>query len=323
MRLDSFDFEAKAFTGHFGMRFGGLTFGGGRGYLRGELLPPPAPAPAPEKKPPPPPPEPAPIPVALKPPAPPPPVEVEVETLSVLPVLALRTRLEDGSGDMILEAGEKVVLKVFVDNTGKTAAKDVRIALSGTPELTAALGENRTIESIKPGKSGSVSFQGRLSKNIPTVDARLRIEILAGRKKVLVAAKILKVAMRAAAVEAAEDVLSEISVDDIPPRNRNLHRPNDAALIVGIGDYREKFIPDVKYAVRDAETVARYFENLLGVPADNIKLLTNEMATKSDLEAYLEDWLVRRVKKDSNVYFYYDGRRDPKIRTSGPSGPGS
>ncbi|MFH2203839.1 MAG: caspase family protein [Elusimicrobiota bacterium] len=313
MRIDSFDFANESFTAHFATRFAGLTFGGGRGYLRAEFSPPPPRAPTPKAKPqvpPPAPPEPAPIPVAAEP-APPPLVTVEEETLSEFPVLALRTQLEDANGDMILEAGEEVVLKAFVDNKGGIAAENVRIALSGTPELTAAFGDSRELGGVPPKGSGSVIFRGRLAENIPAEDASLRIEVLVGHKKVLAAAKILKVAMRSGAVKAAEDILSEISVDDIPPKSRSTPRPNDAALVVGIGSYREKFIPAVKYATRDAETVARYFENVLGVPQANIKLLTDDMATKSDLEAYLEDWLVRRVKEDSNVYFYYAGHGAP------------
>lgn len=340
MRVDSLDFEAKAFTGHYGLKFGGLTFGGWRGYFRAELDP--APVPSPEKTPPPPAPEPPPkpavpkpVPVAAAPPSPPAapavpprpkappvpakrrpveparPVEAVEETLSRLPELSMATRFEDANGDLILEGGESFSLTVTVGNESGAVVPEAEVALSGTPQLTGALGRARTVRGLKPGASREVRFEGRLAKDVPAEAGSLRIELLAGKRKGLAAAKILKMAMRPAPVEAAEEVLSEISVDDIPPKNRKLRRPNDAAIVVGIGRYREKFIPPVRYAARDAETAARYFENLLGVPAGNIKLLTGDMATKSDLEAYLEDWLVRRVKKDSIVYFYYAGHGSP------------
>ncbi|MFH1726660.1 MAG: caspase family protein [Elusimicrobiota bacterium] len=320
IRIDSIDFEARAFSGYYRLGFRGLAAGVGRGYFRAELAPSPPPPPAPKKekkkrKEPPKAPavaaKPPPLPKPPVPPKPPAPVEVEEEIISELPVLALRTRFEDENGDLILEGGEKVTLNVSVENVGRASAEDVRVALSGSPELVAALGEGRGLGRVSLKRPERVVFEGRLAQELPVGAAELRIEVLAGRGGALTAAKVLKVAMRPGAVEAAEEVLSEISVDDIPPKIEGAGRPNDAALVVGISDYREKFIPKVKYAGRDAEIMVRYLENVAGVPPANIKLLTDSMATKSDLEAYLEDWLARRVKEDSTVYFYYAGHGAP------------
>lgn len=81
--------------------------------------------------------------------------------------------------------------------------------------------------------------------------------------------------------------------------------------MIGISDYREKSIPAVKYAKRDAEIMAGYLQNVGGIPKANIKVLTNEGATKSDLEAYIEDWLQRRVSERSTIFIYYAGHGAP------------
>ena len=83
------------------------------------------------------------------------------------------------------------------------------------------------------------------------------------------------------------------------------------ALVIGISKYRDEIIPAVKYASRDAEVIAKYLENVGGIPRSNIKLLTDTSVTKSDLEAYIEDWLARRVSKDSTVFVYYAGHGAP------------
>jgi hypothetical protein len=75
--------------------------------------------------------------------------------------------------------------------------------------------------------------------------------------------------------------------------------------------HREEAIPAVKYASRDAEVIAKYLENIGGIPRSNIKVLTDTSVTKSDLEAYIEDWLARRVSKDSTVFVYYAGHGAP------------
>jgi uncharacterized caspase-like protein len=51
-----------------------------------------------------------------------------------------------------------------------------------------------------------------------------------------------------------------------------------------------------------------------GIPPSNIKLLTDGMATKSDLEANLEDWLPRRVTENSTVFVYYAGYGAPDLK---------
>jgi len=57
--------------------------------------------------------------------------------------------------------------------------------------------------------------------------------------------------------------------------------------------------------------MAKYLEHLSGIPRSNIMMLTNDKVTKSDLEAYLEDWLPRRVTKNSRVFVYYAGHGAP------------
>ena len=104
------------------------------------------------------------------------------------------------------------------------------------------------------------------------------------------------------------EVISEVNVDDIPKKIKGFENKENVAIIIGISDYREKLIPpSVKYAARDAEIMAKYLEKLGGIPRSNIKLLTDDTATKSDIEAYAEDWLTRRVNQDSTVFIYYAG----------------
>ncbi|MCX5835386.1 MAG: hypothetical protein NTX62_00115, partial [Deltaproteobacteria bacterium] len=114
--------------------------------------------------------------------------------------------------------------------------------------------------------------------------------------------RVLQVAMRSVEVKEVIEVVSEIDVDDIPSRVKGYEKKEDFALLFGISNYREKIIPEVKYASRDAEVMAKYLEHLAGIPRSNIMILTNDKVTKSDLEAYMEDWLPRRVTKNSRVF---------------------
>lgn len=49
------------------------------------------------------------------------------------------------------------------------------------------------------------------------------------------------------------EILSEVNVDDIPPRIKGYERKDAVALVIGISKYREGKRPAVKYAVRDSD----------------------------------------------------------------------
>ena len=87
--------------------------------------------------------------------------------------------------------------------------------------------------------------------------------------------------------------------------------PEDAskfALLVGVERYAS--LPTARYAVRDAEAMKA---NLLaaGYPERNIVLLTDQAASKSGLEKYLDAWLPKNTDGESSVLFYFSGHGAP------------
>jgi hypothetical protein len=105
---------------------------------------------------------------------------------------------------------------------------------------------------------------------------------------------------------------TRLSDVDVIPRHQNVAKDRDAvALIIGISKYRDEIIPSVRYAKRDAETMASYLEAAGGVSRSRMKTLTDEGATLSDLAAYVEEWLPRRVSANTTVFVYYAGHGTP------------
>lgn len=234
-----------------------------------------------------------------------------VEVISQLPKLTFVTQLSDRNNNRILDGGEEISLLVKIANNGSGAAKDVQVVLSGHKELVSYLGEKKFVGNIKPGEQKVAEFKTVLPAQIPAESANLRIEILEGSGFAPSQRKTLQIAMRPADVAETIEIISEVDVDDIPPRIKGYERKDAVALIIGIGKYREEKIPAVKYAARDAEVMAKYLENLGGIPKANIQILTNEKASKSDIQAYIEDWLPRRINENSTVFIYYAGHGAP------------
>lgn len=91
----------------------------------------------------------------------------------------------------------------------------------------------------------------------------------------------------------------------------SVSKGNIYALVIGISDYSDEKIIDLKYAHRDAERFAEYISSSAGgsVPKENITLLTNSQATISNIyvaKKAFED----KVKKDDLFYFFFSGHGD-------------
>lgn len=94
-----------------------------------------------------------------------------------------------------------------------------------------------------------------------------------------------------------------------------MQQPNAYAIVVGVEQYRGQ-IPPAQHAASDAKTVAMFMRRTLGLPQKNIKLLTNEMASKGDIDAVLKQWLPRQLKKKRGpVYFYFSGHGTPDTKS--------
>jgi len=86
--------------------------------------------------------------------------------------------------------------------------------------------------------------------------------------------------------------------------------PNRVALIIGVEGY--KSAAEAKYAINDANMFQNYAEIVLGVPARNIKLLTNEQATRGEILLALKAWLPTVTQRDqSELFIFYAGHGMP------------
>lgn len=100
---------------------------------------------------------------------------------------------------------------------------------------------------------------------------------------------------------------------DVPPATVEA-RPDRYAIVVGIEQYRGK-LPKADFAAHDAKVMGNYLSKTMGFSEENVALLVNEQATKTDLEKYIEHWLPNRVEPGSTVFIYYSGHGAPNPKT--------
>ncbi|MBI4681872.1 MAG: PD40 domain-containing protein [Nitrospirae bacterium] len=237
--------------------------------------------------------------------------------LNAVPELSYEAVIDDSDHDGILEGGENVALSVKIRNTGKGTAKGTGVVLSGDSTLLNVIGRSRDLGDILPSEEKTVEFKGVLPTEIQAGNAEFEVTVKEGKGYFPAEKKSFVMAMKPAEIRETKQVLSELSdVDIIPSKINNFTRNNSYAVVIGISRYRDEIIPGVRYAESDAQAVAKYIENIGGIPRQNIKVLTDDKATRSDLEAYIEDWLPKRTGKDSEVFIYYAGHGTPDPENS-------
>ena len=83
------------------------------------------------------------------------------------------------------------------------------------------------------------------------------------------------------------------------------------AVVIGISNYQDPLIPDLKYAHKDAEAFANWLLSPAGgsIPPENILLHTNEKATNAQMILSL-DWLIDNSKAGDRAFIYFSGHGD-------------
>lgn len=91
---------------------------------------------------------------------------------------------------------------------------------------------------------------------------------------------------------------------------------NTYAIVVGISNYDDKHIPDLKYADRDATAFCTYLKSASGLmmPDSNIKFLINEQATLAAIDDAI-NWSRNILKKNDRLIIYFAGHGDVEKQT--------
>jgi len=114
-----------------------------------------------------------------------------------------------------------------------------------------------------------------------------------------------------ASVEKATRADEKVYSSDVDKASyKNPENVDAFAVVVGIEKYQQ--LPQADFGERDAQTVRDHLV-AMGFPLRNVVQLSGSMATKSNLEKYLENWLPSKVTERSKVVFYFSGHGAPDV----------
>ncbi|HJU03777.1 MAG TPA: hypothetical protein VJ692_01405, partial [Nitrospiraceae bacterium] len=218
--------------------------------------------------------------------------------------LTFRVMLKDENQDGVVQGGEVIVLEIEVMNSGADAINDVMLSLDGTAALVEQFAKADSIGTVQPGETKRLTLQGTAPNLERLTEAELIVSIehrafarQANQKKFQVALE-----PKPPAMETADDV------DRIPERVPGYLRQKAVGIAVGIGTFRNRDVPGVQFAARDAEVMAEYFRTVSGIPAARVRLATDDHALKDDLIELFEGWLPAQTVQNDMVFIFFAGR---------------
>lgn len=221
--------------------------------------------------------------------------------------LVFRAIIRDENRNQLLHAGELISIEIEVKNEGPGPAEAVEVVVSGSAALVEQVPDVLPVGDLPPGDVKHVSLEGKVGTVTEALQAELMLALRSKSVAVhLPAAKKFLVAVKPA--DAPEAAMVPVDVDELQSGSDKLKQPKAVGIAVGVGRFRESSIPRRKYAARDAETMAKYWNIVGGIPSDRIRRFVDNQALKSDLSEAFEEWLPKQVDSTSVVYVYVSGR---------------
>lgn len=257
----------------------------------------------------------------------------------------------NGNPDGKVQKGEVVKATVTLQNIGQGEANNVRYTISTTDpnvylmtESGTASSLSGTMKSFLAGEAKEISFRlsannnyshegeylpiyiavsedkgfGNIAKSIipiplGTAPAKPTIIDIQGERDKLLAMQQTKV------YSSSDRISSNFKIRDISiaPAGEPIYK-NAVAIVIG-AEKNSYGVAPAPYAARDAQVMAKYFKNSLGI--QDVRLITNEQVTGNALSDFFDSrfgYLQNVVKPgETDVFVYYSGHGMPDVTEDG------
>jgi hypothetical protein len=191
-------------------------------------------------------------------------------------------------------------------NTGKGPAQDVKIDLSGSSVLAGMFEKLPDSATIPPEHTVSETLWTRLPKPVTAESGRVLIVRIAEAhpewSPTNEAVLPVIISDQPVGKKGAENWEA---VDLVPPRR--LTTDAAIAVVIGVGQYKNRTIPASPDARHDAEVMLQYFENVCGVKPENAFALYDQQATRAGLDSLFGGQLPAKIMPGDRLYIYFAG----------------
>ncbi|RMH36593.1 MAG: hypothetical protein D6690_05485, partial [Nitrospirae bacterium] len=231
------------------------------------------------------------------------------------PVLAFRTKLEDGNGNLILEGGEALVLHVEITNQGSIPVSTAFLELSGNPVLVQAFTETTRfpvqVGPLLPGESQSLEIRGLLPREVATQQAELLVTLKPAEGRAPGPHKILASLQPAPGSSGNTDrpIVSDSTASPSIQRSGTASEstPPYYAIIVALDRYRDPWPNAYTIETQRVEALADTLQATGMFPRSHIRILRGKHATRTDIEEAVLRLAKIRPDNQAVLLFYFAG----------------
>jgi hypothetical protein len=215
--------------------------------------------------------------------------------------LRFKALLLDENGNLVLEGGEHVRVRVDVINTGMSLIRNASASLTGSPSIIGQFpATTLSVPPLQPGETKSVEFVATVPPTIRSQRAEIQVAVAEADGATVAPSQTLSLTIEPSG-SGTDDV------DQVPVSVAGFQRPHTYLVSIGVGSYRNPRIQPRKYAALDAHMVATYFQALGGIPSSNVRLLQDHQALRPNIDETLLDWLPSAIPKGPIVIIYFSG----------------
>lgn len=243
----------------------------------------------------------APVPTVVPEPVPP----LPIAAVPTQAMLSYRAIIRDENRDHVLQPDESVMVEIEVKNEGPVEANDVKVTIEGKPELTALFPKEIVIGALQPGEIRRTAVTKQVVGAEQTLQGELVLKLRTTTPMASAPPRKIFLFGRKPKTAGPGEVLD---VDQIPSALTAIRQPKGIVIAIGIEKFSDGQMSSVKYASHDAEVMAEYLRMIGNIPADRVRVLLDEQATKRDLEETFGQWLPKRADPDAVVYIFFAGR---------------
>ncbi|MFN3821590.1 MAG: caspase family protein, partial [bacterium] len=262
-----------------------------------------------------------------------PPMEVAFKTRAFIPPLfVIRgvSIVEDATGNGVIDPGEQVKIEVRLANEGGRARQVTARAVFGENIFPVGALPSFNLGDMEPGSYRDLAvefFTNRRATSVP-----LKLSVSEARKRFdrelplnlelnRTPEKPIEVVVSPVRSSPSISPVEEIGVDVEIGLPRAVKENRDGVgVVIGNSNYRKvnKDVPDVEFALRDAEWVRRYLVQVLGYREGTILYISDAsfaqlqevFGTRGDPRGRVSD-LIKRDQSD--LFVYYSGHGAPSV----------
>jgi hypothetical protein len=239
-----------------------------------------------------------------------------------------------GNRNHLINQGEQVEVRAYVENAGTMAAEAVTVTLKTDRSINQVTvspssvylgkmesGEKHRAAVFTVDVPGSVAL-GSIKMDVTATQKDFTTQYASFNRTVYEAdtafaqVDVGKTSLGLQKTKTGVSAVSAMNIDEVP-YIADFRRPSAHALLIGIGKYKRGSVHSLPFAVSDVRTVRNYLVNIGGIPPENVTVLTDEEATLSGIKEQFEK-LTRKTKADSDVFIFFSGHGVPDLEQKTP-----